>query len=204
MAVAVAVAAGCSSNETSAATSTARAGQSMRTSPPVSSPPLAAIVGRWEQVHTCRKLVHALDLADLGALAPLLAAGSGGGEDVPRQQIIQKAKKLARQNDVCVGAWKPNRHYHFFAADGRFGSLDQNLQQVDDGTYTNVGDTLVFGTKRFRYRVIHGDTLTLESVITSKMRRHALARPFNGAWEWLVSVAYAGSTWKRVPCNRWC
>jgi hypothetical protein len=83
--------------------------------------------------------------------------------------------------------------------------LDQNLQQVDEGTYKVVGHMLVFGKYKFRYRVIHGDTLTLEPVITPAMRRAALAHPLKDTVApWMVSVTYTGSTWKRVPCDDWC
>jgi hypothetical protein len=126
--------------------------------------------------------------------------------EVSRKQLIEKAQKLAQQKDVCAGAWHPYPHYHFFTADGHFGSLDQNLQQVDDGTYKVVGHMLVIGKSKFRYRVIHGDTLTLEPVITPALRRAALAHPRNqdAVAAWMVSVAYTGSTWKRVPCDQWC
>ncbi len=155
-------------------------------------------------MHTCRKLVHAFKEAGMEALAPLQAAG-GGPRDVGRKRMIEKAKKLTQQKDVCAGAWRPYRHYHFFTADGRFGSLDQNLQQVDEGTYKVVGHMLVFGKDKFRYRVIHGDTLTLDPVITPAMRRAALAHPLKDSdAAWMVSVAYTGSTWKRVPCDDWC
>jgi len=45
----------------------------------------------------------------------------------------------------------------------------------------------------------------LSPVLTKAMLRQALAHPqkFSAAF-WAVSVAYAGSTWKRVPCQSWC
>jgi hypothetical protein len=194
----------CTSNRASSSSPEAGASSSAVASPTASGAPVAPIVGRWEQVHTCRNLVHAFKEAGLGALAPFEVAG-GGPVEVTRKQLIEKAQKLAQQKDLCAGAWHPYRHYHFFTADGRFGSLDQNLQQVDDGTYKVVGHMLVFGKNKFRYRVIHGDTLTLEPVITPAMRRAALAHPPNDAVaEWMVSVAFTGSTWKRVPCEQWC
>jgi hypothetical protein len=149
--------------------------------------------------------VHAIKEAGLGALAPFEVAG-GADENLSRKQLIEKAKKLAQQKDVCAGAWHPYPHYHFFTADGPFGSLDQNLQQVDDGTYKVVSHMLVFGKVKFRYRVIHGDTPTLVPVITPALRRAALAHPLNNdaVAAWMVSVAYTGSTWKRVPCDQWC
>ena len=66
------------------------------------------------------------------------------------------------------------RHSHFFTADGKFGSLDQNEQQVDDGTYR------LSGTGRFRlgehqeetftYRIEGGDRLMMEPVISERMK----------------------------------
>jgi hypothetical protein len=194
----------CTSNRASSSSPEAGASSSAVASPTASGAPVAPIVGRWEQAHTCRNLVHAWGEAGLEALAPYGVAG-GGPVEVGRKQLIEKAHKLAQQKDVCAGAWHPYPHYHFFTADGRFGSLDQNLQQVDDDHYKVVGHMLVFGKNKFRYRVIHGDTLTLDPVITPAMRRAALAHPlkFTDA-QWMVSVAYAGSTWKRVPCDGWC
>ena len=45
----------------------------------------------------------------------------------------------------------------------------------------------------------------LSPVLTKAMLRQALAHPqkFSTAL-WAVSVAYAGHTWKRVPCQNWC
>jgi hypothetical protein len=131
--------------------------------------------------------------------------GAGGPEELPRNKIAAKAKELEQKDNICAGAWRPYRHSHFFTSEGGFGSLDENLQRVDDGHYKVVGNTLVFGLNRFRYRVVHGDTLTLDPIITSAMRREALAHPwkFTDA-VWMVSVAYAGTTWKRVPCEGWC
>lgn len=203
-AMTVVVMTACTSNRTSPSIRKAGASSSAAASPSASGAPVAPIVGRWEQVHTCRNLVHALKEAGLGALAPLQVAG-GGPVEVTRKQLIEKAKKLAQQKDECAGAWPPYPHYHFFTADGRFGSLDQNLQQVDDGPYKVVSHMLVFGKNKFRYRVIHGGTLTLEPVITPALRRAALAHPLkDSVAPWMVSVAYTGSTWKRVPCDQWC
>jgi hypothetical protein len=40
-------------------------------------------------------------------------------------------EELAAKDDLCEGA-EPFVHYHFFDADGRFGSLDEEQDQVDD------------------------------------------------------------------------
>jgi hypothetical protein len=198
--LALAVITACGSGGTS---STSKSGSASATTT-IGSTSVASIVGRWEQMHTCPNLVHAFKKAGLEALAPQNVAG-GGPVELNHDQLIAKAKKLKTQKNLCMGAWKPYRHYHFFTADGRFGSLDQNLQQVDDDHYKVVGHTLVFGKNKFRYRITdNGNTLTLEPVITSALRDYALAHPFGYAAPWMVSVAYTGSTWKRVPCDQWC
>ena len=166
-------------------------------SPATRSPdrPAAALVGRWEQLHTCQHLVDALRARGLDALAPSVV-----GDYFPEFSFDE----LAAKKDVCSGA-RPQPHYHFFDAEGAFGSLDQYENQVDDGAYSIVdSDTVRIGDATFDYRV-RGDTLRLTPVITGKQRRQALRNPtdFSTAG-WMVAVTYPGTTWKRVPCEAWC
>ena len=163
------------------------------------SEPVAPIVGRWQQVHTCQELVDALNALGLGALAPGVV-----GDYFPDQTYDQ----LAAKDDLCSGA-KPQQHSHFFTASGLFGSLDQFGNQVDDGTYVIVDSntiqiTIEFGVGTFDYS-IQGGTLQLTPVITDKQRREALRHPeqFSIAG-WMVAVAYPGTKWKNVPCQGWC
>ena len=138
---------------------------------------VASLVGRWEQTRECEDLVRAFEAADLEAIAP----------------------------PSCKGK-HPQVHAHFFTESGQFGSLDKNSQQVDDGTYEITdGHTFRIGDSTFRYTITGDDTLTLEPVITREQRREALASPkdFTTAF-WMVSVAYEGTTWNRVPCEGWC
>jgi hypothetical protein len=87
--------------------------------------------------------------------------------------------------------------------------LDWLGGQVDDGPYKIVDNhTLRIGSNpraRFRFRILSGNKLMLTPVLTKAMVREAVAHPakFSSAG-WAVSVAYAGHTWKRVPCNGWC
>jgi hypothetical protein len=84
--------------------------------------------------------------------------------------------------------------------------LDWLGGQVDDGSYRIVnGNTFRIGNVAFHYRILDGDTLMLSPVLTKAMVRKALADPqeFSEAG-WAVSVAYAGYTWRRVPCEGWC
>jgi hypothetical protein len=193
------LAAGCSGSESEQAepsgqTSVASTAAAM----PATTAETQALVGRWERVNECPQLVKALDEAGLGAIAPSVA-----GDYFPGIS----AKKLAKKADVCAGA-KPFVHSHFFTDSGAFGSLTEDLQQVDDGTYAIIDDsTFRIGTDpgvEFHYE-INSDTLSLSPVITKAMVAKALANPleFSDAG-WSVAVAYPGETWKRVDCSGWC
>jgi hypothetical protein len=141
-------------------------------------------------------LVNALKNAGLGATAPAVV-----GDFFPGST----PKQLAKKPDICKGA-KPMVHSHFFAKDRRFGSLDQNGNQVDDGRYRIISrHTFRIGRSTFRYRISERKRLALNPVIRAAARRQALAHPLQfSAAVWMVSLAYPGHTWKRVPCNGWC
>ena len=159
------------------------------------SEPVAPIVGRWQQAHTCQQLVDALDAQGLGVLAPGVV-----GDYFPDQSYDE----LAAKDDLCSGA-KPQQHSHFFTASGLFGSVDQYGNQVDDGTYVIVdANTIQVGDGTFDYS-IQGGTLQLTPVITEKQRQEALRHPeeFSTAG-WMVAVSYPGTKWKKVPCQGWC
>ncbi|MEP6476148.1 MAG: hypothetical protein ABJC60_02635, partial [Actinomycetota bacterium] len=97
-------------------------------------------------------------------------------------------------------------HSHFFTESGVFGSLDQGLNQVDDGHYGIVnGHTFKIGDATFHYTITGGDALSLNPVITSAERKKALANPLEfSTATWMVSVSYPGTTWKQAPCESWC
>ena len=182
---------GCGSDDSASPTKTASAASSAKTATPT-----AGLVGRWERVQTCRELADALDQADLSALAPAVLT-----DFFPDSS----ARQLARKANPCKGA-TARAHSHFFTKDGVFGSLDENGNQVDDGSYRIVDDdTFRIGGGRFDYRILHGDTLILRPVIAGVARRRALAHPlgFNTAG-WQVAVSYEGLPWKRVSCKGWC
>jgi hypothetical protein len=155
------------------------------------------LVGRWERVQTCRELVHALDQADLSALAPSVLGDFFPGTG---------AREIARKKDLCKGADPARRHSHFFSEDGSFGSLDQDLNRVDEDPYRIVDDhTVRIGRGRFEYRITGGDTLILNPVIGAAARRRALSHPFEFSTAgWQAAVAYGGLPWKRVRCYGWC
>lgn len=166
--------------------------------PSSSSGPVALIIGRWRQsadVHTCENYVRGMDKEGL------LAAVQSSPPFVPGDSWQQVAERF------CKGSledWDVV-HDHFFDPDGLFGSLNQNEEQVDDGTYTIV-DTHTFkiGRSEFRYTV-RNNTLRMDPVITAAQREEALAKPgkFTDAG-WMVAVAVPGTSWNRVDCDFWC
>ena len=182
---------GCGSGAMSTAANTASPATATR-------PPAIPIVGTWRTQRTCQGLVQALGRAHLRPLAPAVVGDYFPGQG-PRQ--------LARKRNLCRGA-RPQLHSHFFTPDGRFGSLDDHGQQVDDGRYRvedartiHIGNADTGAT--FHYHIVYGRILTLEPVITTGMRRRALAHPFRFTPAgWAVAVAYAGHMWKRVGSAR--
>jgi hypothetical protein len=142
--------------------------------------------------------VTALTDAGLGEIAPAIV-----GDFFPDQT----PEELAAKEDLCSGA-RPQRHFHFFTEGGAFGSLDQHREQVDDGPYTVDGDTLHIGDESWGGTwtfAITGNQLSLTPVISDEQFGQALANPFEFLPAgWMVSVAYPGTTWKRVACQGWC
>jgi len=150
-------------------------------------------------VNKCPELTKALFEAGLGAVAASVA-----GDYFP----ASTPKELARKDDVCEGA-EPFVHSHFFTANGAFGSLTEDLQQVDDGPYEILdGGRFRIGNADFgavfRYE-IDGDKLSLSPVVTPKMKKEALAHPLEfSAAGWSIAVSYPGHVWTRVDCRSWC
>jgi hypothetical protein len=158
----------------------------------------SSIVGRWETVRTCQGLVVALGKEGLGALAPQVV-----NDYFPDQS----PQELAAKGHLCQGA-RPQIHAHFFTDDGRFGSLDQHEQQVDDGTYTVHGSTVTITnpdvTGSFAFEV-RGGTLRLTPLLTPALIDEALSDPLGfHAAGWMVAVSYRGHPWRRVACDGWC
>ena len=183
------VAAGCGSG----------GGRAPAAEPTVSTATETELVGRWERVNECEQLVGAFEDAGLGKLAPSFV-----GDFFPDAD----PKELARKDDLCDGA-QPFTHSHFFTKDGAFGSLTEDLEQVDDGRYELASDgrfviSKEFPDVTFNYR-IDGDELSLTPVLTDGMRQEALAHPFDFTPAgWAITMSYPGQTWKRVGCADWC
>jgi hypothetical protein len=146
------------------------------------------IVGEWQRETTCAELVSALRNAGMTELVDEFVAGNGFipgiAVDDPEQIDV---------TEPCEGA-VPRVHSHFFTEDGEFGSRDWNGEDVDDGRYRVIGDTVViskeFPDVTFRYRV-DGDTITLQP-----LNIPAGCTTFRCGWS--IAVAYPGKKWNRV------
>jgi hypothetical protein len=155
----------------------------------------SALVGRWQTVRTCQGLMAALTKFHLAPLAPSVV-----GDYFPNESPAELAKKKS----VCTGA-KPMLHSHFFARDGKWGSLDQDGNQVDNGSYQVLtANTVKINDGTFRFRV-QGRSLLLTPLITAAQKEAALAKPraFSTAG-WMVAVSYWGHRWRRIPCGSRC
>jgi hypothetical protein len=152
--------------------------------PSVSQPVApSAIVGTWARLQRCHELVRVLRAAHLGTALPDSIAGDGWVPGVTEASQVDP-------RHPCRGA-VARVHSHFFTADGQFGSRDADGNQVDDGSYTLVGDDqVVVGGVTFHY-TIAGDQLALLPTIPS-------CRPRCFEAQWSVQVAFPGYTWQRT------
>jgi hypothetical protein len=92
------------------------------------------LMGEWVRVNSCEAFVRAFTEAGLLDLAPEWLVATG---------YFRRVDQIER-GDPCAGAIEDANSY-FFEESGRFGSLDQDVVLVDDGTYRIVdGDTIAF------------------------------------------------------------
>ena len=203
--LATALVAACAANSSAGTTSgTSESPLTFSPSSSSTSTPVEGLAGRWERMTTCQELVGNLRKAGLALLAPYAWLGqtSSTGES-----SFAPGSPEPTLGHPCTGALA-RTHSHFFDESGQFGSLDWLGGRVDDGSY-QIRNTFSIDSVAFHYRIVNGDTLTLSPVLTKAMVRQARgARRGNpvefSAAGWAVSVAYAGYTWKRVPCEVWC
>ena len=104
---------------------------------PGSSPPAAIsspIVGEWVRTASCDEALEAFVEAGLTDQVSDWVVGNYVPEGA-----------TAAPGDECASARPEAPHSHFFTSEGRFGSRDENGQDVDDGDYQIVdADTLTF------------------------------------------------------------
>jgi hypothetical protein len=158
---------------------------------PDPTPEVEPLVGTWERVTRCQEAVSALTQAGLDNWVLETVAGNGF---IPG---VTDPDQITEPADPCMGA-VPRVHSHFFTQDGRFGSLDWNGEQVDDGTYEIVDNHTFVISKEFpeevtfNYTVRGDDSLTFEAAMIPDCAPDC----FEAGWS--VVVAYPGKWWHRV------
>ena len=104
---------------------------------------------------------------------------------------VRSVDQLKDPTNPCRGA-VPRKHSHFFTKDGRFGSLDWNREEVDDGTYKVSGNKVTiskgFPRVTFTFRVA-GNKLNLVPLVPRACSTFRCS--------WAVAVAYPGKSWVR-------
>jgi hypothetical protein len=117
-------------------------------------------------------------------------------EEVVGEELIPGVTDPAKLRDPkhpCLDAVS-EPHWHFFRADGAFGSLDKNRQRVDDGQYTIVdAHRFLIGDVPFDYTVT-GDSLVMRPAALGTSCKH-------GEWcqnLWMLMVSLPGQTWTRT------
>jgi hypothetical protein len=105
----------------------------------------------------------------------------------------------ADPSDLCANARPPEEHSHFFTADGQFGSLDAEGNQVDASTYVIVDqDTLSIGSAGAPSGVlvdyaVEGDSATFKVTIPDDCAADCLE-----AYAGALSAFYDGDPWVRA------
>jgi hypothetical protein len=150
---------------------------------PTAPPP---IVGTWDGVHTCQRIVDNLRAAGLDSQAILNIVDVG---------VLPGVKSTADIEDLdrpCAGAVDVP-HAHFFRESGEFGSLDQDGNQVDDGEWHLVDATTISISGVAFHFAVSGDELRLEPIDVGEC-------PDPTEWceeAWKVMVAMPGLVWLR-------
>src|ERR1044071_8917297 len=143
-----------------------------------------ALVGTWDGVHTCQRIVDDLHAAGLDSQIIQNVVDAGVVSVAPAD--------IDDLDRICTGAVEV-AHAHFFKASGEFGSLEQAGKQVDDGQWAIVdATTLTIGGVPFHYAVA-GDELRLEPIDVGDC-------PDPTEWceeAWKVMVAMPGLVWTR-------
>ena len=157
------------------------------------------LVGDWRRKRTCEEYVRRLRQAGLADQIPshrelLEEFGAGdaaqGGDD---------------SDGPCRGVNGRLAHDHIFYRDGRFASVNQNGEFVDEGRYRLPNDrTIVFPNGDAPYPPVrahfrfsdHLNTVTFDLVLPDNLDE--CSERCREAYAWAVSVFFEGLPWHRV------
>lgn len=153
------------------------------------------LVGTWRRVRKCEEQVRLMKEAGLAELIPEWVSPSEFSNAV-------SAQGSAPPGDPCKGV-RDGRlpHDHVFYEDGRFASVDDQGEFVDEGSYEFVDErTIEFddppGNKvRFRFSDDF-DTVTFDLTIPDM---DECSEDCRFATAYRLAVFYPGLPWKRVP-----
>jgi len=147
--------------------------------------------------------VHAYKEAGLADEMPGWTAGQGFATSAS-----VSPSEIRKHSDPCQGLGASVQHDHVFYKDGRFASVNDVGEFVDDGFYKQPNDhTIVFpgnGSKSYPPVTAHfrfsddGDTVRFDLVVPDIDECSAQCRE---TYAWATSVFYSGLTWKRVPAE---
>ena len=155
------------------------------------------LVGDWRRVRKCDEMVRELKQAGLEDMVPT---------HQDHQELVEEfgtgnaAQSHQDSDDPCQGVNGRLPHDHIFYKDGRFASVNQNGEFVDDGHYKLPDDrTFVFGdppedgiTVHFRFSD-DLDTITFDVVIPETCSQNCREDTAYG-----VGAFYPGHHWHRV------
>jgi hypothetical protein len=161
------------------------------------------LVGTWRRERKCDEQVRSMEEAGLAELIPEWVSPSEFAH-------VSSAQSLGPSEDPCRGVKDGNLpHDHVFYEDGRFASLDDQGEFVDDGTYKLTDDrTVVLGddppaggpTAHFRFSN-NFDTVTFDVVIPDMDTCSERCRESTA---YGIAVFYPGLPWQRVaPKDQW-
>jgi hypothetical protein len=155
------------------------------------------LVGTWRRERKCEELVSRMKEAGLAELIPEWASPTEFAH-------VSSARSLGPPEDPCRGVKDGNLpHDHVFYEDGRFASLDDQGEFVDDGSYEFVDErTIEFADPpgnlvHFRFSD-DLDTVTFDVTIPDMDKCSEDCRQETA---YRLAVFYPGLPWKRVPEN---
>ena len=156
------------------------------------------LVGDWRRKRTCEEYVRRMKqagLADQIMSHQEMLAEFGAGDAQAGQDSTGRCQG--------VNGWLA--HDHIFYKDGRFASVDQNGEFVDDGHFRLPTDhTIVFPSHKesippvrahFRFSD-HLNTVTFDLVLPNNLDQ--CSEECREVYGWAVSVFFSGLPWHRV------
>jgi hypothetical protein len=153
------------------------------------------LVGTWRRERKCEEQVRLMKEAGLEELIPEFVSPSEFAH-------VSSAQSLGPPEDPCRGVKDGNLpHDHVFYSDGRFASVDDQGEFVDDGSYEFVDErTIEFADPpgnmvHFRFSD-DLDTATFDVRIPDMDKCSKSCRTETA---YRLAVFYPGLPWKRVP-----